>query len=1139
MYQLLLEKLRVANVVADVLVSHLYKLMAENAAANASLLYEEMRRFTTSDVERRICDCLDISDITAIDDALRSGWMVPVDLSSPTVEPGFYQGVKVNPGHVVAGLVLDRPKETKNIVRQVQFRRQVLVSGPSGAGKSALVWMAVSSMRSTMRWYQVTTQAGPSETAAIIRFIRSRRPSNASPIGLVFDDLADVSTSLWNALCSDLRGLPGVSMLGSIRNEDLDLITNRAEVAVVAAELDGPLARNLWESLDSQDKTTWQHWREPFEESNCLMLEYMHLLTYGKRLKELIRDQVHQRVKEDRQDELAILRCTSAINSHGGEVTASTLFQILGMPLNRAYRALQRLLDEHLVRESSEGMLGGLHRLRSQALLDASHDEIVYLQSQSLWKSLPATSVETLPAVIRSILREVPLDAVLEPMQRLADTLGISKNVAVWTAILTGLGWSTLHQHAIPFMQLLRRREIPPIHWGLACLYLDPLLGESESVEGLRRLHDAAREFQANSKPDLRAQFLRLLPTGAPELTCTDPIEANRLLAALVPLGGGDSISLTVIFDFACYETWNVDELASLLATATMLQPAVVEDILKAVGGELRLLKLFKSQTPWVTVPLIEVTDESTRTIKTDWFYVSEQYQPDPNKAIFDICTTLLSLSPFSHLAAVDATDPTGQPLDRPDGAPLCSKRIARKYLVPKARTAWLYAFRQVVYAQMGPSSLTEYTHKMALLIKKTELLFQQFNDGWILGKDTQQSTIAQIDELASQVLETAHPAADITPAFMTNPVNGQSLVSPLSTLLLQILNNLVPRMSNLRGETYPKAISSFAGGLSGRAREQMGSEIWRTMSSPPMEDLDSLATRLYDISSILHEKANSESLSLFKQFVKTARRKRVSNIVQDVAQQSNTRGERRLQHRLKRLVKESRAHGLAVHHWKRPIEQAESPFWPPFEIALGVNVASDLSNISDIERIQAIGQENLGNNWPFRVVPVVDGQIESALAVLPLSVGALPDTEFTRNWEHHIDLPFVNAEISRVFDEAIAACRQQSEIASCRNLADLHPEEARVLANIEKKFRHDRDTYNRYVESTELDDSFGLAQTFIEEVGAEIEHEVETSKSGMQVDDPFWLGLRLNPEGEDCEGVEAYIYLLMLLRQAELGRQD
>ncbi len=687
-------------------------------------------------------------------------------------------------------------------------------------------------------------------------------------------------------------------------------------------------------------------------------------------------------------------------------------------------------------------------------------------------------------------------------------------------------------------MRMLRRRDIPRIHWGLACLYLDPLLGESDSVDGLRSLHDAATEFQATSKPDLRAQFLQLIPSEAPVLTCTDPIQANRLLATLVPLGGGDSIPLAVDFDFTRYEAWSIDELASLLATATMFQPAVVEEILEAVGGELRLLKLFSSQTPWVTAPLFEDTEVGNRTIKADWFYVAEPYQPDPDKAIADIGDTLLSLSPSSHISAVDATDSTCQPIIRPDGAPLCSKRISRKHLIPKARTAWLFAFRQVVYTQMEHSSLTEYTHQMALLIQKTDLLFQQFSDRWIFGKGNTQSLITQIDELASQVLNTAHPAADITPAFMTNPVYGQSLVAPLPTLLSQVLNNLVPRMSNLQKETYPRAIGCFAGGLSAGSREQMGSEIWRTMSSPPLGELDSLATSLYDISCILHEKANSETPRLFSQIVKTARRKKVSNIVQDVAQQSRTRGERRLQHRLNRLYREFRVHGWAVLQWERPIEQADSPYWPPVEIALGVNIASDMSNVTERERILAIGQERLGNDWPLRVVPVVEGQIEPALAIFPSSVGVLPDSEFTRNWEHQIKLPFITAEFSRAFDEAIAACRWKSEIASCRNFADLHPEEARALAKIEKGFRQDRDTFIRYVESTDLDELSTLAKSFMEEARAQVEHEVNTSKSGMQVDDPFWVGLRPDPTGKICEGTEAYVCLLMLLRQAESRRQ-
>ena len=52
-------------------------------------------------------------------------------------------------------------------------------------------------------------------------------------------------------------------------------------------------------------------------------------------------------------------------------------------------RALRRLIDEHLVRESRPGVLGGLHILRSDALVKASHDETVYLTADTLWRSLP------------------------------------------------------------------------------------------------------------------------------------------------------------------------------------------------------------------------------------------------------------------------------------------------------------------------------------------------------------------------------------------------------------------------------------------------------------------------------------------------------------------------------------------------------------------------------------------------------------------------------------------------------------------------------------------------------------------------------------------------------------------------------
>ena len=68
-----------------------------------------------------------------------------------------------------------------------------------------------------------------------------------------------------------------------------------------------------WEKLYADDYTSWSHWREPFEQSEGLMLEYVHLLTQGQRLTAVIGEQVRQRNTRTRNDELKIIRSTAAL----------------------------------------------------------------------------------------------------------------------------------------------------------------------------------------------------------------------------------------------------------------------------------------------------------------------------------------------------------------------------------------------------------------------------------------------------------------------------------------------------------------------------------------------------------------------------------------------------------------------------------------------------------------------------------------------------------------------------------------------------------------------------------------------------------------------------------------------------------
>ena len=92
----------------------------------------------------------------------------------------------------------------------------------------------------------------------------------------------------------------------------------------------------------------------------------------------MIGEQVQQRERESRNAELAIIRSTAVLCAHYGEVEVDRLIQLLDLNPGDAQRSLKRLIDEHLILESRLGVLGGLHMLRSKALLEASHDEAVY-----------------------------------------------------------------------------------------------------------------------------------------------------------------------------------------------------------------------------------------------------------------------------------------------------------------------------------------------------------------------------------------------------------------------------------------------------------------------------------------------------------------------------------------------------------------------------------------------------------------------------------------------------------------------------------------------------------------------------------------------------------------------------------------
>ncbi len=1133
--RLLLTNLETAEVIAEGLASDLYRLVADSSAENASLPFGERRRISTTEVERRIFERLEAEDPSAIDHALVSGALEPIDFTTPVDEPDFYRGVKVRAGHVAANLVVDRPDDVAAVLGALWKRRHVLITGPSGSGKSALAWLSATAVAGQFRWFQVTGRATVADAEAIIAFVRARRPTESSPIGLVLDDVGSRNSDLWNVLVRELRGLHAVYFLGSVRREDMDVIANHSDTEFIPVGLDEHLAQTIWEKLSADDYTNWSHWREPFEQSDRLMLEYVHVLTQGQRLAAVIGEQIRQREHEHRNDELKIIRGAAVLCSRGGEVAASTLFHLLDLDLDVANRALKRLIDEHLVRESRPGVLGGLHMLRSDALVAASHDETVFLAADSLWKSLPATTTETLPSVVQSVLADSNADDEKQSLRNLADMLHNSRDTDQWTAILTGLGLATLERHVACFTSMLDQHGVQKAHWSLAAMFADPQLDipDLTGAEQWTSLRDAALAFQALPKLDLRAACLEQLPERSAPPRCRSIMQANRLLSCLVPISGGDPIRLALGQEFLADGDPDIREAAKLLSTAYLVDPDLAQSMVGSLGGEQVLFELFYSRIPWTTRPRIERDGTHGRTVRSNWYHAAEAHQADPHDAVCDICEILIALSPRSDAAASDAVDPMGRAIVIGDFKPW-SKNMPRENIPAKARVAWNVAFRQIVQASSADESLTDYTHQMALLVRRTERMFRPLTEKWIKGKRILHTgaLASRIDEVVNAVNTLAYAAPDKLPSAMADPASSET-DDTLGALLTGILSNLVGRLSKLEGI---KSVAVYAGTLAGQAREHHESAIWRTMSSPPLKDLASLSQRLDDLSCILHEMAHDSRPAAVKRIVRAARKANLGTAVRVAARRCRHLADRRFESRLRKLEQSLIERGWNAHCVSRVIDECDSGYWPAREVAILVGITDFETQFARwVDETLSLGKQHLEGDWLFSTVPVVNDRVVAALALRPSSLMPLPDTDFACRWSDCIDKPFFSSRLIDRFDEAVSACMEVSAIVACRDLQNLHPEEDEVLSKALDTFKRNREIVANAADLTETA-HFAIALDYLDRSWSRVIDELESVQAGRSVEDLLCMIPHLALAGEEEGSVADAAAIRVLLLQAECG---
>ncbi len=938
---------------------------------------------------------------------LSDGLCEAADFHAPLNTSDFYSGVNVMPGHVGAGLVFDRPLETADILQALETSRRCLVAGPSGAGKSALTWLAAHHTRHAVRWYRLR-RLSDADAPRLAQLARVLDASPTRPVGFVVDDIGRLGAAGWDAMVTEVEAIPGLLLLGSIREEDVFLLGTASTTPVIRPHLDEALAQRLWSALSAEGDVAFAHWVEPFEESRGLLLEYTHLLTKGRRLEQTLAEQVRRRLAENRMDELELMRAIVFPGRYGAAVNGRAVQIGLGWEDFRMSRALARLIEEHAVREMPDGTLGGLHEIRSAYLDDAVQACTTAPLAEKVARAAAFVTTTNLPAFITRVLRAHP-EMQKDVIAALASRITVG-GLADLTAAVHGLGLATADLVAEGWLEISRRFEVDDRFSSLlfTLTLSDPLDGDLPLFVKQRQTKAAFSEMQIE---DLRiALFEALDDLGNIEMGQFGVEDVHRLQAALMPLRGcraAPQFDLTIDQDLSEVP---VIPLLEFVRTTEEVSPPQAARLIELAGGSESVLARLRDELPWITTPrLTQFEDEETGVseLAVEGYVriISETVQTDLHGDVVRLCELMLAAAPEARRAVSDALTPTGDPL-MVQGRSFNRKRIPRGNLPGPARIAWTRAQARAVDRLVGAPQQTGRTASLASLIEELArrldeaatfyLRMEQPGNRWRLLLDIGAMLRdfvppPQVSEAMSDTLDAgAFSGSDTMHAFAAD----------LQRLAIELAN----------GDDTDVAVRAMrVVDLVETARKLADPELWRMISSPPTQVMSELHARLQDIRAVCGHIANDPLRRgrWAAHFSKTSRR---HSPLPAAAAQSRAHAEADLASRCKTYKEAFAEAGLTVQVYSRAPEKDEGYAWPHVYFA-GLMVSASIQEWLEIMprfiEVCAGFADAPRMSW----APLIGDQIPP-IAVVRIGETLLPDLGFATEWTEHLPYPIIGTPL-------------------------------------------------------------------------------------------------------------------------------
>ena len=1023
--------------------------------ANASASYDCRASLGLTQVQRILDECTATIDRGALEEAIRQDICETIAFESPHPDPAFYQGVDVFPGHVVAGLTIDRPKLLDQIESGLTARRSALIVGPSGSGKSAALWMTAFRTRHAIRWYRVK-KLEPRHVEPLIRFAKACRPRLEAPIAFAVDPLGDTNTSGWDALVVELQHHQGVLATGSIREEDLFLIHNAHLSHIAHPRLDAVLAEQLWQSLVHAGATAWSGWREPFANSNGLLLEFVHILTSGRRLTETLSRQVDRRLRERRDAELRILRLVALAHAFGGTLSAKKLKDTVALTDGDLQRALRRLVAEHLVVEHHDGVLSGLHELRSTELARLTHRSPPPGIADTIQQVILNVDVRVLRTVVsRALASELASDDDILAASELR--LQVESSLSTLCETLQALGMEESRRLALRWVSVLVETNLPKFQWEDA-LFFSNLESELPSVFS-QRFRNAVKDIRRAAPVASLRQGLVTKVTDERWLDLlrndTSMETLSRTLLCLSGIALGRGVEESIVEHIRCAPNLPLAEVAEVLSAARAVDVALARNAAEALGGPPTLLGRVLEETPWCHG--LRVVDEDALEVHGEYRFVAPSHQKDAHGDIVRLIELIFSVVPDVEIVEIRAIDYSGASA-RDVNANLDIKRMSRANAPERPIISWNRMRHDVAKRVIAASTATERQTRVLSLLRKTVVVLTSVGEALVNGRALREEEATRLVELRGELTELPPPHASPSVPALGTP-DGSVPLDKEGIVFGAIVNNVVPRLLGER-RGMRSVVVLIRRTIIPEVNAMRRASAWSYLDAAPIAEVDGLEEALKFLSAVAFHLADGGKQAEVYARAKAKRRRARSNPLRAVATSVVQLAERRLSASIQMTLREIRELGVRPEVVRREPRDDSGLVLPADELGFMIGVSSVNEWFVALPRIKEICQQNIEAARGVFVAPVAKGRLLNPWACM-IRFDVTSASDAFASWPTKLPCEVFEGEAYGYFDRAVSALSESSAIVSCAGLV-LRPREGDVVEEGIEKYLKAREALGK-----------------------------------------------------------------------------